>query len=386
MSGIMEFFEAIAVKEIEIAHLNLRYAHTRIHRPEAVLLLAGSLERFGQLTPVISLSRSPVSYILLDGYLRVAALKRCGKDTVISELWSCDEKQALVQVLRRGQDRPWAPLEEAGVIRELIERWGLSQADIGHMLGKTASWVSRRLSLLESLSEEILQLVRTGTISVWSATRVLAPMARANADHARRLTEALVKEPLSTRQLAEFFRHYGKANRKTRDKMAQAPQLFIKALKAKEQDSQCRDLKDGPEGRWLRDLKVVIHIVRRLIEQAPTVLYAGQSRFERRLLLTAFEEADQLMASFKRHIRRLDHEDNARDHRGHLGFAAQANRGSANQPVAEDLQEHGSPSTPATQQGDGKKRQRLRGEHPRGSRVVCALQGQCGQGPGDPAR
>lgn len=350
MCGIMEFFEAIVVKEIEIAHLNLRYGHTRIHRPEAVLSLARSVERFGQLSPVISVYESAVCYILLDGYLRVAALKRCGKDTVMSEIWPCDEKQALVQVLRRGQDRPWEPLEEAGLIRELMERWGLSQAGIGHLLGKTASWVSRRLSLMEALSEEILQLVRTGAISAWSATRVLAPMARANADHARRLTEGLLKEPLSTRQLVEFFHHYGNANRKTRDKMVEAPQLFIKAVKAKEQDGWARDLKDGPEGKWLGDLKLVTRILRRLIEQVPNVFYAGQSRFERRVLLTAFEEADGLMDSFRRHIRR-DNEDNARDQRDDFGFAPQANRGSTNQPAAQDLQEHGSPRDPATQQG-----------------------------------
>ena len=45
--------------------------------------------------------------------------------------------------------------------------------------------------------------------------------------------QQLLKEPLSTRELAEFFRHYGKANRKTRDKMVEAPHLFIKALAAK---------------------------------------------------------------------------------------------------------------------------------------------------------
>ena len=42
------------VKEIEIAHLLLRYAHTRIHRPERVSSLASSIERFGQIIPVIA--------------------------------------------------------------------------------------------------------------------------------------------------------------------------------------------------------------------------------------------------------------------------------------------------------------------------------------------
>jgi len=40
------------VKEVEIAHLHLRYAHTRVHRPERVSSLASSIERFGQIIPV----------------------------------------------------------------------------------------------------------------------------------------------------------------------------------------------------------------------------------------------------------------------------------------------------------------------------------------------
>ncbi len=41
------------VKEIEMARLHLRYAHTRIEWPQRVLALASSIERFGQILPVI---------------------------------------------------------------------------------------------------------------------------------------------------------------------------------------------------------------------------------------------------------------------------------------------------------------------------------------------
>ena len=43
------------VKEIEMAQLHLRYAHTRIEWPQRVLALASSIERFGQILPVIVL-------------------------------------------------------------------------------------------------------------------------------------------------------------------------------------------------------------------------------------------------------------------------------------------------------------------------------------------
>jgi hypothetical protein len=168
------------------------------------------------------------------------------------------------------------------------------------------SWVSRRLSLLDALPEEILELIQKGQISTWSATRVLVPMARAMPDHAKRLTETLLKEPLSTRALSEFFRHYQKANRAQREKMVHKPLLFLKALHHREEEGKARLLKDGPEGKWLRDLKAIAHILRRLQKELPTVIYPGQSNHDRRSLLVAFEETKGLMLALDQKIRRTD--------------------------------------------------------------------------------
>src|SRR4030043_1412329 len=70
------------VKEIEIAQLHLRYAHTRIEWPQRVFALASSIERFGQIIPVIVLRQGEDSFVLIDGYLRVKAMKHCLRDTV----------------------------------------------------------------------------------------------------------------------------------------------------------------------------------------------------------------------------------------------------------------------------------------------------------------
>ncbi|MDI7262059.1 MAG: ParB N-terminal domain-containing protein, partial [Thermodesulfobacteriota bacterium] len=74
---------------------------TRIHRPERVFALASSIERFGQIIPVIVLREGTSSFVLIEGYLRVKALRRCGRDTVVAEIWECKEEEALVEVLAR---------------------------------------------------------------------------------------------------------------------------------------------------------------------------------------------------------------------------------------------------------------------------------------------
>jgi len=287
---------------LEINQLDLRYAHTRIKRPEALLPLMRSLEKWGQRRPVSVVSVSdPSSHVLVDGYLRVEALRRCGKDTVLAEVWRCGEMDALLQVLMREQERRWEGLEEASLIRELHDRHELSQESIARLLGKDKSWVCRRLSLLSSLSEEILESVRSGDLSPWAAGRILAPLARANPEHAK----ALSQSHLSTREMEELFRHYQKANRKERERMVLDPVLFLKALRAREEERRIHSLKDGPEGRWLRDMKVAGHILVRLAKGLPSVIYPGQQNLDRRLLLTAFEDTRSAFLLLEKRIQEV---------------------------------------------------------------------------------
>jgi len=192
-------------KEIEIGQLIMRYGHIRVHRPEIASSLMNSVERCGQIIPVITVKESDLSFVLIDGYLRVAALKRCGKDTVAAEIWQCNEQNALIRVLMKNQERRWEPLEEALLIKELLGQHNISQAKIAQLMGRNQSWISRRIALVHALPDEILGLVQKGRISTWAATRVLAPMARAIPDHAKALAENLIKEPISTRDLMELY-------------------------------------------------------------------------------------------------------------------------------------------------------------------------------------
>ena len=203
----------------------------------------------------------------------------------------------------RTQERKWQTLEQALMIRELTERHHLSQVKIAHLMGRHQSWVSRRLSLLDALSEDIVELVQKGFISSWAAARVLAPMARAIPEHTKILADNLVKEPISTRDLMDLFRHYQKANRKQRERMVHQPILYLKALRLREEEQQGLTLKNGPEGRWLKDIKMATHILRRLIKDLPIVLYAGQNNLDQRTLLTAFEDVKDLFLSLEKAIR-----------------------------------------------------------------------------------
>lgn len=301
----MESGELREVKEIELTQLELRYAHTRIDRPEGVAALAGSIERFGQIIPVIVL-RQEIHVVLLDGYLRVKALKALGRDTVIAEVWECKEEEALVELIARTQSRKWDLFEEAALLQELHDHYQFSQTRIASLVGRKQSWVSGRLALFSTLSEDLIALIRTGSISTWTATRVIVPIARALPEQGKLLAENLSKVSCSTRQMATFFRHYQKSNRKQRENMVREPVLFLKSLRAKEEAHEATVLKGGPEGKWLRDLQVVRHMLKGLIREVPTLFYAGQTNLDRRLLLTAFEDSEHEFRELEKQIRRYD--------------------------------------------------------------------------------
>jgi ParB-like chromosome segregation protein Spo0J len=334
------------VEEIEIAHLILRYAHTRLHRPEMLSSLVGSIARCGQIIPVITLKEAPDCFVLLDGYLRVEALTRCGRDTVVAEIWQCREEEALIEVLARGHTRRWDVIEEAALLRELHHRSHLSQAQIASMLGRKQGWVSGRLALYDALPEELLALIHKGRISTWAATRILAPIARAIPEHATRLTENLLREDIPTRDLAVWFRHYQRANRRQRENMVLQPALFLKALRMREEDEQAISLKEGPEGTWLKDLKVAGHILRRLIKGLPTVLYQGQSTVERRTVVKAFEDTKRHFLILEKDIRRIY--DTTRDHTGHCEPASTGDHNQTDQSAPHYLEEHGPTSASGT--------------------------------------
>ena len=206
--------------------------------------------------------------MLIDGYRRIAALRRLGRDTAHVEQWTCGLAEAVLGVLARAQDRSFASIEEALLLRELVQGLGLSQHDLARRCGRDVSWVSRRLQLLSGLPDAALAAVRTGKLSAWAASRVVVPLARANGAHADSLLAALAVSPLSTRELQCWFTHYQQAAQTVRERMVGDPRLFLDALRANDERRAGERLRDGPEGECVVDLRCLEAVIARLTDRA----------------------------------------------------------------------------------------------------------------------
>ncbi len=264
------------------------FAPLRLRDPAGLARLRASIEQQGQLMPVVVVPEADNDghWVLIDGYRRLEALQRLGADRIWVDVWARSVDEALLACLARGPERAWEAIEEAALIEELARRHSLQA--IAQQLRRDVSWVSRRLSLIKALPEDLLEQVRHGRVSVWAATRILAPLARANSAHARTLLAQLTQQPLSTRELKRLYAHYQQATQRQRERLVENPGLFLRALESREQGAAEKRLADGPEGAWCKDLAVITQLLKRVLRQVPTLFAPEQDPVECARLRQAF--------------------------------------------------------------------------------------------------
>ena len=152
-------------RPVALTDLGQRYRRYRLADPVAADVMAGSLRRWGQLSPVVAcLDGGQLE--LLDGFKRVTAAPQVAGWTTLSvRVIEADERTAKAAILglNRGQ-RPVRELEEAWIVQALVRDDGLTQVEAGHLLGQHKSWVCRRLALLEKLSAEVKEDLRLGLL------------------------------------------------------------------------------------------------------------------------------------------------------------------------------------------------------------------------------
>ena len=320
--------------EVDLHRLELRFAEARLLEPRAVERLARSIEQSGQLIACIAVSEvGGERLVLVDGYRRILALRRLGRDTAWVESWACDLPQALLRVLARAHGRPFAALEEALLLRELVHGQGLSEREVARRSGRDVSWVSRRLQLVCALPEVLLTAVRKGDLSTWAATRVLAPLARANAGHAAQLLSALAATSLSTRELQCWFQHYQDAPSAARAHMVEHPRLFIEALQVRDEQRADARLREGPEGQCAAEVRQLLALIKRLRQRLPTLSAQALSEPLMRGLARLHSAIDALQSELARY---QDH-DPQPDPRGSPYPANPRPEPARNQPSAEAL-------------------------------------------------
>jgi ParB/RepB/Spo0J family partition protein len=193
--------EPFSIEEIAISEIGQRYRGFRIVSPRADAAMIKSIQKYGQISPVVCM-KGEEGYELIDGFKRLRACQSLNKETLKATMMDVSArvcKAAMVQL--NWSCRSINEMEEALVVQSLHREDGLTQMEIATLIGRDKSWVSRRISLIERLSEDVQEDIRLGLISVITG-RELAKLPRGNQ---KEVAETLLKRHYSTREAAKLI-------------------------------------------------------------------------------------------------------------------------------------------------------------------------------------
>lgn len=189
----------VAEQELRAEEINEGYSSLRLINPRAEKQMRASLERFGQMSPVVVCRGLEGGYELVDGFKRLHASQELGWATLHARVLQMGARAAKAAVLcLNWVSRSVSDLEEGWVVHALCREDGMTQVEVGELLSRGQSWVSRRLSLVERLSDEVQEQLRLGLIR-GTVGRELARMPRGMQE---RLLEAVTQHGLGSREVA----------------------------------------------------------------------------------------------------------------------------------------------------------------------------------------
>jgi len=215
----------VQIEDIGIEDFDLSLMALRLINETRTLQVERSMKVHGQLQPVVARVHEG-GIQLIDGYKRLAAAEVLVMDTLECRLLEVDESQAKVMLLSYNRtNQSMEVWEEAMILKSLLEGSDLDQRRLAKIVGHSPSWVSRRLSLISKVDEEITADIRMGVLT---------------SRHAR----ALMRLPRGNQSaVARVIKQYGLSSRLSN-------RLVDNYLEAESEEDQQRLLENPQEVIW----------------------------------------------------------------------------------------------------------------------------------------
>jgi ParB-like chromosome segregation protein Spo0J len=159
-------------------------------------------------TPVVGTAEGG-RRLLLSGQSELTALRELGvkkMDAIEVDMAGSGGSAKLSLLLISLRDKPGA-LCEGLLLKEAVNS-GVPRSEIQSMLGKSASWVSNRLSLVTRLDGNVYEMVKSGLLEARSAQEV----ARLPAESQFTFAEAAVREGLPKSAIESLVAGYNDGN------------------------------------------------------------------------------------------------------------------------------------------------------------------------------
>lgn len=188
------------VREIDVGRIRPNPEQPRMQFDEDALdELAESIRERGVLQPIL-LRPDGEDYMIIAGERRWRAAQRARQHTIPAIVRDIDESTtAELALIENIQRQDLNALEEAEGYRQLIQRHGHTQDDVGRIVHKSRSHIANLLRLLD-LPEFVRQSLLKGDISMGHARAI------ATADDPEELTREIISRGYSVRQAEDRAR------------------------------------------------------------------------------------------------------------------------------------------------------------------------------------
>lgn len=257
------------IEEIALEKFDLSLAEMRIINPEWVVRIQDSMWLHGQLQPLV-VRPNEGRYQVIDGIKRVHAATELMMETLQCYVLDVDLQQAKLLVL--SYNRPHQSMEvweEAMVLDDLSRKHDLTQQSLSRLTGYSRSWVSRRLSLVSKIDEQIVSEIKMGVISS-SQARALIKLPRGNQAE---VASVITAHGLTSRQSDALVEAFLAAEKPDKQRYILAhPELV---LKDREPEVPC-DTYDPRLSRYGNDLMNSIQYVVSTIRHMLWCLHKGR--------------------------------------------------------------------------------------------------------------
>ena len=162
------------LKEVELATIRNNNYLSLTTTEKDVDRYVRTIREYGLLTPLVIRPTKKGSHVVISGECELEALRQIGIRKIEAVIVDCNDKSEanklslLLSTLKKEQ----SPISEGLMLQNLLKTDNYTQADVAYLVGKSVSWVSKRIALIERLNQGVLELIATKKLCCHSAQEI----------------------------------------------------------------------------------------------------------------------------------------------------------------------------------------------------------------------